>query len=78
MEVWKFLFWISVLLIFYNYAGYAILIYIINSVKKLAGIVQKNQDTSLPTVSFIVAAYNEEACIEEKIKTPLNKTTRQI
>ncbi len=73
MEVWKFLFWISVLLIFYNYAGYAILIYIINSVKKLAGIVQKNQDTSLPTVSFIVAAYNEEACIEEKIKNSLEQ-----
>ncbi len=74
MEVWKFLFWISVLLIFYNYAGYAILIYIINSVNKSAGILQNNQDTSLPTVSFIVAAYNEEACIEEKIKNSLEQS----
>jgi len=73
MEVWKYLFWISVLIIFYNYAGYAILIYIINNVKKQAVILQNNQEAPLPTVSFIVAAYNEEACIEEKIKNSLEQ-----
>ncbi|MBK8142072.1 MAG: hypothetical protein IPK57_14605 [Chitinophagaceae bacterium] len=68
MEVWKFLFWISVLLIFYNYAGYAILIYIINSVKKLAGILRIIR-THPPYRFFVIVALTmKKACIEEKNK----------
>jgi biofilm PGA synthesis N-glycosyltransferase PgaC len=55
----------SCFLIFYNIAGYAIIAAIINKLKsnkRTAG------DTNYrPSVSFIVAAYNEEDCIGQKI-----------
>jgi cellulose synthase/poly-beta-1,6-N-acetylglucosamine synthase-like glycosyltransferase len=51
--------------VFYNYAGYAIIIFIINKLKN------KKKDSPpadyYPSISFIVAAYNEEDCIEKKI-----------
>ncbi len=64
MLVWKIIFWISCFIIFYNYLGYALLIFMIN---KLKGRGKKNKEEFFPTVSFIVAAYNEEDCIEKKI-----------
>jgi poly-beta-1,6-N-acetyl-D-glucosamine synthase len=58
-------FWLSCFIVFYNYAGYAIIIFIINKLKN------KKKDSPpadyYPSISFIVAAYNEEDCIEKKI-----------
>lgn len=66
MLFWKYLLWISLGLIFYNYIGYAVIVYIINLIKRT--IVPPSDYPGSPiTVSFIVAAYNEENCIEEKI-----------
>jgi len=65
MGVWKFIFWISCFIIFYNYLGYALLLYVIN---KLRSRKRQAPPTSLPSVSFIVAAYNEEDCIRKKIE----------
>jgi cellulose synthase/poly-beta-1,6-N-acetylglucosamine synthase-like glycosyltransferase len=64
---WIYLFWLSCFLVFYNYAGYAIIVYILNTFKKKRDV----PDNYYPTVSFIVAAYNEEDFIEEKIKNSL-------
>lgn len=64
---WIYLFWLSCFLVFYNYAGYAIIVYLLNTFKKKREI----PDDYYPSVSFIVAAYNEEDFIEEKIKNSL-------
>lgn len=63
----KILFWVLLSLIFYCYFGYPVLIYLWSvflkkEVKKCA---------IEPTVSIIISAYNEEDCIEAKIKNLL-------
>ncbi len=72
MSVWFFIFVLSCSIIFYNYFGYALLIYLINYIegkyKK-----EKSYIEYYPTVSFIVAAYNEEDCIEKKILNSLEQ-----
>src|SRR5262245_23318859 len=68
--VWTYLFWISCFVVFFNYAGYAIIVYFFNSLKK---------DKPAPptdfflTVSFLVALYHEEHYVDEKIKTSFAK-----
>jgi cellulose synthase/poly-beta-1,6-N-acetylglucosamine synthase-like glycosyltransferase len=68
MSFWEIVFYASVLLVFYNYAGYALIVYVLNKLKK-----NKEQPAKdhFPTVSFIVAAFNEEDCIEKKIANSL-------
>jgi len=65
MGVWKFIFWISCFIIFYNYLGYALLLYVVNKLKRTK---REAPPTTFPSVSFIVAAYNEEDCIRKKIE----------
>ncbi|MGZ3837362.1 MAG: glycosyltransferase family 2 protein [Flavisolibacter sp.] len=67
----EYVFWISCLLVFYNYAGYAIIAGMINRFKRKVTIPEKNH---YPSVSFIVAAYNEEDCIEKKIVNSLEQS----
>ena len=61
-------FWISFFIIFYTFFGYGILLYLLVRIKRLF---KKpflfSQLPDLPTVTVIVAAFNEEDLIEEKI-----------
>ncbi len=67
MKVWEYIFYFSCFVIFYNYAGYAIIVYCYNALTKaLKGQTDELSDF-FPAVSFIVAAYNEEEFIDEKI-----------
>ena len=65
-------FWISFFIIFYTFFGYGILLYLLVRIKRLF---KKSyvfsQLYDLPTVTVIVAAFNEEYLIEEKIKNCL-------
>ena len=70
MQFWLYLFIISCTAVFYNYAGYAIIVYLINRLRKKKA---SFDPTFYPTVSFIVAAYNEEDCIEKKILNSLKQ-----
>jgi cellulose synthase/poly-beta-1,6-N-acetylglucosamine synthase-like glycosyltransferase len=67
------LFWISLFIIIYTYVGYGILLYII---LKLKNIIKGKPDPAVigytPTLTFIVAAYNEAYCIREKIENTLS------
>ena len=65
MLFWKSIFFTSLFIIMYNYIGYAIIAYIINKFTKKS--TQPAILSFTPPVSFIVAAYNEEAVIEKKI-----------
>ncbi|MCX6205420.1 MAG: glycosyltransferase family 2 protein, partial [Bacteroidetes bacterium] len=67
------IFWISLFIIIYTYVGYGIVLFFII---KLLRVFRKKKELDphyeLPTVTLIVAAYNEEYCIEEKITNTLD------
>ncbi|MGE9310220.1 glycosyltransferase family 2 protein [Niabella sp. CJ426] len=68
------LFWISLFIVFYAFAGYGIFLYALIKLKRIIG--KKKQtitlnEQQLPTVALLIAAYNEEAYIEEKIQNCL-------
>ncbi|MBP9104022.1 MAG: glycosyltransferase family 2 protein [Chitinophagaceae bacterium] len=58
-------------MLLYNYVGYAIIAYIIIKIRKKKDKDINSKDTFTPTIAFIVAAFNEEDCIEEKIKNSI-------
>jgi poly-beta-1,6-N-acetyl-D-glucosamine synthase len=65
-------FWISLLIVFYTYAGYPLILLILVQMKRL--FIKKNEPVieSYPPVSMVVAAYNEEDVLEAKIANSLN------
>lgn len=62
------LFWGSLALIFYTYFGYPLLISLLPSRKPT---INPSQATALPSVTLLIAAHNEQAVIEEKIRNSL-------
>ena len=67
-----YLFWIGLLVIFYTYMGYGLVIFILSKLKVQSTRFNHLQDNDLPDVTILVAAYNEEQCIEDKIANTLN------
>lgn len=63
-------FWTCVFIVFYVFVGYGMLISILAKIKGTKPI-ETLVDEDLPEVTFLVAAYNEEEIIEEKIKNTL-------
>lgn len=63
----KFLFWFSLLFIIYTYLGYPLLLLILSHLRKRDVL----KGDILPKVSFIIAAYNEERQIKDKIENTL-------
>ena len=66
-------FWISLFIVFYTFFGYGILLYFLvklRTVIKGKRVVPETQDW--PTLTLLVAAYNEEDYIVEKIKNTLD------
>ena len=67
------IFWISLFLIAYTFVGYGLLLYILVRIKRLfKKPFSFDQNYVLPSVTVLVAAYNEEELIEEKIKNSLD------
>jgi biofilm PGA synthesis N-glycosyltransferase PgaC len=64
------IFYISVIIVFYTYIGYAALLYIIAGLLRAIRTKQK-EIVFTPSVTLIVSAYNEEDCIEKKIQNSL-------
>jgi len=65
------LFYASFFILFYNYIGYGILLWALVKVKRLLVKTKPAAAPYEPEVTLIVAAYNEEAVIEEKIVNTL-------
>ncbi len=65
------LFWISVFIIFYHFIGYGVILAILVKFKKKKPNLPTLEDSDLPPVTLLVAAYNEEDIIEDKIKNSL-------
>jgi poly-beta-1,6-N-acetyl-D-glucosamine synthase len=70
----KILFWVFLFIVFYTYLGYGILIWLLNRIKSYFS---KDSVTAgsahfEPTVALVIAAYNEEDYVEDKIKNTLS------
>jgi biofilm PGA synthesis N-glycosyltransferase PgaC len=68
------LFWISLFMAFYTYVGYGILLFIIIKIKRAIVGRKTVTDASyddLPDCTLVIAAYNEEGIIREKIANTL-------
>lgn len=68
----SFIFWAGLFVIFYTYIGYGLVIFVLSKIRKRAKQVLPLTDKDLPEVTVVVAAYNEEQCIEEKIVNTLS------
>jgi len=70
------IFYLALFALFYSYIGYGLISYIIVKIKKRKNSKFKISELpdydSLPEVTVLVAAFNEEECIEEKIKNSLD------
>jgi biofilm PGA synthesis N-glycosyltransferase PgaC len=65
-------FWISLFIIFYAFIGYGLLLFVLIKIKRaISGKPVLPDAVNLPTCTLIVAAYNEEAFIEQKIQNTL-------
>ena len=65
-------FWIFFFILVYTFVGYGILLFVLKSIKKLfRRSVPPTINSYYPSVSILVAAYNEEDIIEAKIKNSL-------
>lgn len=67
------LFWVFIFIIIYSFVGYGILLYVLVKIKSIfikPPVFDKSKD--LPTLTLLIAAYNEEDFIVEKIKNCLS------
>ncbi len=73
MTTLQIIFWISVFLVIYTYVGYGFILFLMVKLKRLFGKsdVIPEKPNVFPEVTFVVAAYNEEDWIVEKIKNTL-------
>lgn len=73
MATTEFFLLISIFIIFYSYAGYGLIVLVLNRLlnrKKVT--LEANENANLPSLTLLVAAYNEQDCIEEKILNSLS------
>ena len=66
----KITFWILFFIVFYAYAGYGILLFVIIKIRRFAGLSKKRPDETSyePDVTLFIAAYNEKDFVAEKIR----------
>lgn len=64
-------FWAGFSVVFYTYLGYGVLLWLLTKIRKKNIISHIPENDDLPAITHIVAAYNEELFIEEKIKNTL-------
>jgi cellulose synthase/poly-beta-1,6-N-acetylglucosamine synthase-like glycosyltransferase len=65
------LFWACLALVFYSYVGYLLVVWTLSRVFSRQALPQTVCDQDLPAVSLLIAAYNEETVIEERIRNAL-------
>lgn len=67
------LFWLSLFVVFYTFLGYGIILYALVRIRRMikGKRVAPGMDQEFPTLTLIIAAYNEESIIEEKIRNTL-------
>lgn len=72
MKILEIIFWILLGITFYAYIGYGIVIWLMVKIKLFFQAKPKFNAAFQPEVTLLVAAYNEQDCIEEKIQNSLS------
>lgn len=73
MLFYKALFFFALFILFYSYVGYGLLLWILLKFKALFSSGNTNKENyDYPPVTIIIAAYNEEGFIEQKIENTLS------
>ena len=71
MQCLEIIFWISLGIIFYTYAGYGIVLWALVKIKECFGRKKPSPtlpaDEDLPELTLFIAAYNEEDVVDEKM-----------
>ncbi|GGB87007.1 glycosyltransferase family 2 protein [Dyadobacter sediminis] len=69
----KFSFWFSLFIVFYTFLGYGIVLYVLVRIRRIFKGKRPvpGLDQDFPTLTLVIAAYNEESIIEEKIRNTL-------
>ncbi len=65
------LFWIIFFLIVFHYVGFSVLVFILNQFFKKNHVNGDENNDNMPSVSLIIAAYNEEKIIKQKLLNDL-------
>jgi cellulose synthase/poly-beta-1,6-N-acetylglucosamine synthase-like glycosyltransferase len=65
------LFWACLALVTYAYLGYPLLVWGLSRVFDRRVVPRGGDDVDLPTVSLLIAAYNEDAVIEDRLRNAL-------
>ena len=65
------IFFILILAVLYTYFGYPVLLALMSSGRKGSGDRTDSDEANLPRIALLIAAYNEEDIIEEKIRNSL-------
>lgn len=69
----RLMFWIACAFVVYTYVGYPLLLFVLVKIKRMLGWkAPEPADNYEPEVTLLVAAYNEEDFIEEKIRNTLS------
>ena len=79
MNFIELIFWLSVFLVFYTYLFYPIILIFLSGFRQivkdtsfvLSKSERRNRVAELPDITVIIAAYNEEKCIEDRINNLL-------
>lgn len=71
MKILEIIFWALFGITFYAYIGYGILIWLMVKVKSIFIKSKALNDDYLPNITLLIAAYNEQDCVEDKIKNSL-------
>ncbi len=66
------LFWVFLFIVFYTYLGYGLLVWLLNRLKTNKSLHLPAAEHFEPAVALVIAAYNEEDYIEDKIKNTLS------
>lgn len=72
MKVLELFFWISLFIIFYTYVGYGIILYVLVKIKEMFHKKETFPIKPLPEVTLLIAAYNEEDVVDEKMANSLS------
>lgn len=65
------MFWSCLALVFYTYLGYPLLVWGLSRIFNRMAVPEDVDGADLPTVSVLIAAYNEEAVIEDRLRNAL-------
>ena len=73
MKILEIIFWILIGIIFYTYLGYGIVLFLLIRIKRFFSKKESFQvnETDLPEVTLLIAAYNEQDYVKTKVENTL-------